>query len=722
MALTPKIVSLLTVVFFVFQTFTTLADAATTIPNTAIIINQVRGSESCCQPGSLENLNAQLQKATEKKLPTTFSIRYDALTEPTFVSLLTTAQQNDPTLIFLGGFLEITPSLAKAAGVEYHGTNDTWNQAQVAYTVGYTPADRKKLIDTYMATFKQKFGFFPTLTTAWISDTSTLNYLYDTYGVSVHQLTREQWDVDSYTLWGGPVHYPYLASKSWAFLPKQASANSSICIVRQTITDPVWNYGDTTSSFTSQPNDYARGNRTRSYGEALIKQALLEQPNQQPGFAVLGLENSMDQPYQQDFFAQQALLSNLQDSNQLIVATPIQVAQNCHQYKTTVYAGTSQLADPTQKLSDNEYQAVWITTENYRARIIANAHTLKLTDFRVYDSAFTDPYDLPQQNQPLSGTWVAPFLLDSARFSDVQQTNQPILKQFFAPPTLESTTYTTPHSDIPIHEDLDDAATYKNLLPGVVLAHTMDPSSLSLSVDPTQNQVLVSFGDSQLTFSAKTITRTATSRAQVLSNKKTLNLPTIYKGNYFLPSLFWNTSELTESLISLNASCTDDHHCQWQVASNPTLWPQALRTFAGLLLPIKQLDTPSTQETKAYISNKSAVAGANPIRLVIAAYNQHGIPIIPTTNSLQISSSNPHTTISTITSQPHTPFLFVDIQSPQRSTETISVTLNQKSILTEKILFVTNCPRQAITCILHPSHLLEWGIDKVTSFIRLKID
>jgi hypothetical protein len=49
--------------------------------------------------------------------------------------------------------------------------------------------------------------------------------------------------VDSYTLYGGPVHYPYYPSQNWALVPAAQNNENMPIIVRQTITDPVYNYG-----------------------------------------------------------------------------------------------------------------------------------------------------------------------------------------------------------------------------------------------------------------------------------------------------------------------------------------------------------------------------------------------------------------------------------------------------------------------------------------------
>ena len=164
----------------------------------------------------------------------------------------------------------------------------------------------QKIADYLFATFFEKFSYYPAVTSAWMIDTETLNYIHKEYGVKIQQITREQYGTDSYTLYGGPPHYPYPASKNWLFVPDYEN-NDPVLIVRQTVTDPLFNYGDNTSTFTSQPNDYMKNKKTFDYFKSLLDQAI-DQSDNQTGFAMLGLENSMEDKFQQEYIAQLELL------------------------------------------------------------------------------------------------------------------------------------------------------------------------------------------------------------------------------------------------------------------------------------------------------------------------------------------------------------------------------------------------------------------------------
>jgi len=186
-----------------------------------LIINQVRGNE-CCDEGNENALVQQIDSIKRNNLKGNFALRYDVLSNPAYTKILKNLkgeQVDDGEQFELGAFLEITPKLAQDASVLYKGDSDNWYKAQNVYTVGYEFEDRKKIIDKYMENFLLVFGYYPKFSTAWIMDTNSVNYMNEKYGIYVHQITREQWGTDSYTLIGGPPHYPYPPSSDWLFVP-----------------------------------------------------------------------------------------------------------------------------------------------------------------------------------------------------------------------------------------------------------------------------------------------------------------------------------------------------------------------------------------------------------------------------------------------------------------------------------------------------------------------
>src|SRR3989344_5767935 len=336
---------------FLFKT-----NASAKEPAHVLIINQVRGEE-CCSKGTLINLKKQVEAHTSKKVPAYFALRHDVLIDKNYVDYLKTATTNYPELIRLGLLIENTPALATNANVKHNINNENWFEAQNAFIIGYSNKDSIKIVDYLFNIFFEKCGYYPDVTSAWMIDTPTLNYIHDTYGVKIHQITREQYGTDSYTLYGGPPHYPYPASRNWLFIPDYDNSDP-VLIVRQTVTDPLFNYGDTSNTFTSQPNDYLRGKKNFDYFTNLIDQ-VINQPDDQTGFTMLGLENSMDNNYQGEYVAQLEQIGKLESKGAVKFITVDELTDYWYNNKISLYYGK----DLSRK---NKDQAFWITTPFYR--------------------------------------------------------------------------------------------------------------------------------------------------------------------------------------------------------------------------------------------------------------------------------------------------------------------------------------------------------------------
>lgn len=358
-----------------------------------LFINQVRGSE-CCQKGSYEFTKQQLEQFKKYNLSATFIIRYDALKTHKFITLFKSYASGK---IENGIFFEITPSLARDAGIVYKGSEDRWYRAQYAYLVGYSQEERKKLIDTAMAQFKEQFGIYPKTTGGWMIDTFSAEYLSRKYGVKVHEITREQWGTDGYALYGGSILSAYVPSKNWLFVPAQSDLSAfPLRIIRQTLSDPVRNYGDLTSGYTSQPNDYSR-TKNFNYFKHLLRQV----ESYSLPLAVLGLENSLDKQYQDIYEKQIEYVSKVVGKENVILPAEIGNID-----KQNFVFGTDQ--------NDTSYSAYWIETAGYRVRLVKKNNSIQLTDLRIFDESVSDPYYLVPSGEK-TAYWEIPFVFDSSK-------------------------------------------------------------------------------------------------------------------------------------------------------------------------------------------------------------------------------------------------------------------------------------------------------------------
>ena len=83
----------------------------------------------------------------------------------------------------IAAWWEIPRPLAEKAGLKWRGRFDWDWAANVGFSPGYTPAERRKLVDVYMADFKAIFGYYPRTVGSWFIDEVTLGYLAERYGI-----------------------------------------------------------------------------------------------------------------------------------------------------------------------------------------------------------------------------------------------------------------------------------------------------------------------------------------------------------------------------------------------------------------------------------------------------------------------------------------------------------------------------------------------------------
>jgi len=626
--------------YILFASFSPLF-AQGTPTHFTIILSQVRGPE-CCDRGSIRWFKEQQATLKDLGLTGNFALRYDALQNDDYLAAAKADSHNQ-----YGALFEITPELAKAAEVTYKSDPSRWYEAQNVYLIGYTQAERKKLIDTYMQTFADRFGGKPQFSSAWMIDAWSLAYLRKNYGILAHQITREQFGTDSYTLYGGPAHYPYYPSSNWALIP-QPNNQAMPLIIRQTIMDPVYVYGDLTSSYTSQPNDYYLRKDTTKYFLHLFNQAHT-QPHAYT-FALIGLENTMPEEVQMEFATQLREVKNWQTSSP--TNTTISVADfanwyNQHQTNITSYSGTA--------ATDDTEQAWWVNTPRYRARVRWSEGTVALTDLRLYDPQFTDPYFTDTAKS--LGWLVVPFALDGSRY--------------FAGST--------------------DGATLKNDYLKNRPSEVGEPLSVVLATNVTQAQlqstgtekVLTANGHKLVTFTADTIE---------LSTPPNLN----------------TLADLPDPL----------HQLSWQTADQPAAWGfhitgstltpfvnytdlATLRTsFRSFLFPEKQFEPLDDAKTFLHVNNKYAMAGRNPIRLILFPKNSSGEAILIPSNPT-VTTTRPVDEIAMQMQHQSDGSVLIELKNSQPMTTKVTITADGFT-KTVNVYFAPNCKEQKLYCITHP--------------------
>ena len=90
----------------------------------------------------------------------------------------------------------------RAAGIKWRGEHSWVSHANIAFSTGYTKEERERLVDVYMAKFKEIFGTYPKSIGSWFIDAHTLGYMYDKYKIVASCNCKDQVGTDGYTMGG----------------------------------------------------------------------------------------------------------------------------------------------------------------------------------------------------------------------------------------------------------------------------------------------------------------------------------------------------------------------------------------------------------------------------------------------------------------------------------------------------------------------------------------
>ena len=190
-----------------------------------------------------ETLRQEIITVKQYGFPGTYALKYDALMEPRYQALLREwLDEGDE----IGAWWEITRELCQRSGVAFRDSareecyDDRVNSA---YSIGYTPEERRLLVDGYMADFHALFGFYPKSIGSWVLDSVTMDYAAREYGVAGFAICRDQIGVDGFTLWGGYPNGAYYPSRKNENIPAQHAENQiNAPVFRLLGPDPIYNF------------------------------------------------------------------------------------------------------------------------------------------------------------------------------------------------------------------------------------------------------------------------------------------------------------------------------------------------------------------------------------------------------------------------------------------------------------------------------------------------
>lgn len=360
----------------------TLQPANVSEPRIVNIYNFVRNSDYRV-PNSEEVLyettRQQIQLLKQANLPATFALQHDALMNPRYQKLFKEQLKSN---VEIAAWWEIPQELVERAGLKWRGLHEWDPAANVGFSPGHTPAERRKLVDVYMADFKAVFGYYPRTVGSWYIDEVTLAYMARHYGIVASCNCKDQIGTDGYTLWGGYWNQAYYPSRLNAYMPAQTKAGQiDVPIFRMLGSDPIYQYGNTPGMFTLEPV-YPNAGGSADW-MAWFMNNLIHQPSLAFGYTQAGQENSFGwEAMKTGLTMQVALLAKLAKDGEIQVKTLAQAGQWFrHHYSLTPPTAVVALDD----WKHQNRKTVWYDSRFYRLNVLWQNGTFFIRDLHRFD-------------------------------------------------------------------------------------------------------------------------------------------------------------------------------------------------------------------------------------------------------------------------------------------------------------------------------------------------
>ena len=397
------------------------ADAVATGTNSAPrivnIYNFVRNSDSRVPHSEevlYETTRRQIQLIKKTGLPATWALQYDALINPRYQKLFREQLGTDDEI---AAWWEIPRPLVQKAGLKWRGRFDWDWAANVGFSPGYTPEERRKLVDVYMADFKAIFGSYPRTVGSWFIDEVTLAYLAERYGIVASCNCKDQVGTDGYTLWGGYWNQAYYPSRLNAYMPAQTPGGQiDVPIFRMLGSDPIYQHGTTPGMFTLEPVYPKAGGS--AHWVAWFMNNLIHQPALAFGYTQAGQENSFGwEAMKTGLTLQMELLAQQAKAGEIRVETLEQSGR--------WFRGHFPLTPPTSVVCLDDWKqqhrkTVWYDSRFYRLNVLWEEGGFFIRDFHLFDENLVSvTHDTALTNTFLEyGTLP---VMDGARWSETEK-------------------------------------------------------------------------------------------------------------------------------------------------------------------------------------------------------------------------------------------------------------------------------------------------------------
>ncbi len=362
--------------------------------NCVNLVNFVRG----CEPRDpnldlFAPVKREIEINREYGFKSTFLLQYDALIRPDFQELFL-KERNENTE--LGIWFEMGRPLVEAVGLTWRGREGyDWDwHVNTGFLEGYTPQERKLIIDEAFRLFKEIFGTYPKVAGSWLLDAYSLAYMNDTYKMDAFCICREQYAVDAYTLWGGYYSGGYYPSRNNMLCPAQhTELQINTPTFRMLGIDPIYGYGvrgitpKFKGCYTMEPcwqsgkDEAVMDWYFRSYYE-----------NESLSFShcTTGQENSFGlNNIEKGYLVQAELIKNYVSAGKLRLET---LGETGRRFKADFPETPASVLSAMCDWSDNGIKTAWYSCKNYRANLLYQNGKLYFRDIQKFDDSIKEYY------------------------------------------------------------------------------------------------------------------------------------------------------------------------------------------------------------------------------------------------------------------------------------------------------------------------------------------
>lgn len=360
------------------------------------IYNFIRRSHEepgCFIQDDFDTIANQMMLLKQLGLPSTYALKHDALIDPRYQELLLELTDESDEI---AAWWEITGELCRRAGVTFLGERGEVHDDRVstAYCLGYTPEERKRLVDAYMSDFKDVFGFYPRTLGSWIIDIVTFQYAKEKYGVRGGALCRDQIGVDGFTLWGGYVNGIYYPSLKNEMIPAQTEdCQLDLPIFRLLGPDPIYNFeegfqSDITGVYSLEPSCVV--GRDENWITWMFER-LTDEDSIGVSYAQVGQENNfLWENIEPGFELQLKKLKKLAGEGKVRIETMAETAEWFHnKYKLTP-ASTFQASVDWHP--EHDLKTLWYCSRFYRISFLIENETMFIRDWFLFDQEYPSRY------------------------------------------------------------------------------------------------------------------------------------------------------------------------------------------------------------------------------------------------------------------------------------------------------------------------------------------